>query len=276
MEIKELEDRFMALFFRRQLSQWENYIYDFQSLQKQNPVLLLQLLGESMRDDVLELMRWRQCLARKQGNGSYPELVLWSEDLELESVRALLLDQIKQNLPVAIALAKGYGITWPSWFEDLASIGYHSNFSDPMSLVFLVLECFGFERLKTAISVFVKRQPILGYAGILSVPDDIRILVSPVTCLYQELTLYHELGHAIAHALNKEDGLFKTWTSAYYESMAVVVERIVAAIVFDEAQRKAAQDLRVSEATRLWFLEIVLPETAACKVEREYTFAQSC
>jgi site-specific recombinase XerD len=55
------------------------------------------------------------------------------------------------------------------------------------------------------------------------VPDDIRILVGPVTSLNQELTLYHELGHAIAHAQNTEQGIFKTWTGAYDEAMAIVV-----------------------------------------------------
>ncbi|MFA5394301.1 MAG: hypothetical protein WC338_07620 [Candidatus Ratteibacteria bacterium] len=202
-----------------------------------------------MREDVLELMRKRQCLARKQGHGSYPELVLWSEDLRLESVRTLLLDQIRKNLPVVTALVKGYGITWSSWTGDLVSVGYHSKM-DYARLVSLILQRLGFDRLNAAISIVVKDQPIAGYVGILSVPDDVRILLRPVNNLKQELTLYHELGHAIAHALNKEKGIFKTWTSAYDEAMATVIERIAALIVLDNAQEKRAQDLWILEETR--------------------------
>jgi hypothetical protein len=96
----------------------------------------------------------------------------------------------------------------------------------------------------------VKEQGISGYAGILAVPGDIRILVKPITDLQQELALYHELGHAITHALNEEEGIFKTWTSSYDEAMTVVIERIPAFIVLDDAQRKVAQNLWLLEATR--------------------------
>jgi len=203
-----------------------------------------------MREDVLQLMRQRQCLARRLGYGSYPELVLWSEDLDLEPVRASLLDQIKRSLPIATGLAKDYGVRWSSWTEDLASVGYHSTPPDPVRLVAVVLQRLGLDRLNAVISIVAKEQGIAGYAGILSVPDDIRILVRPITDLQQELTLHHELGHAIAHALNKEEGIFTTWTSSHDEAMAVVMERIAALVVLDDAQREAAQKLWLLEDTR--------------------------
>ena len=195
---------------RNRLDDRDNYTCNIQSIDQRDRIRFLQLLSGRMREDVLQLMRQRQCLARRLGYGSYPELVLWSEDLDLEAIRVFLLDQIKRSLPAAAALAKGYEVRWSSWTEDLASVGYHSTPPDPAGLVVVVLRCLGLDRLNAVISTVVKEQGIAGYAGILSVPDDIRILVRPITDLQQELTLYHELGHAIAHALNKEAGIFKT------------------------------------------------------------------
>jgi len=235
---------------RNRLDDWDNYTDGIQPSSKQISVSFRQQLGERMREDVLELMRQRQCHARKQGFGSYPELVLWSEDLALKPVHALLSVKIATSLPVAASLAKNYGITWSSWFNILNSIGYQSDFAGSTSLVLNVLKQLGFNSLSSTISVVVKDQPIAGFAGIITVPDDIRILISPITGLHQELALYHELGHAIAHAMNRETGIFKTWTSAYDEAMAVVFERIAAWIVLDDEQKKAAQDLWLLEETR--------------------------
>jgi hypothetical protein len=235
---------------RNRLDDRDNYAYDIESIDKRGHIRFRQLLSGRMREDVLQLMRQRQCLARRLGYGSYPELVLWSEDSDLEAVRALLSGHIKRSLPVAAALAKGYGVKWSSWTEDLASVGYHSTPPDPARLVAVVLQRLGLDRLNTVISIVAKEQAIWGYAGILSVPDDIRILVKPITDLGQELTLYHELGHAIAHALNREAGIFTTWTSSHDEAMAVVMERIAALIVLDDVQRDAAQELWLLDDTR--------------------------
>lgn len=128
--------------------------------------------------------------------------------------------------------------------------GSKSTPPDTEGLVSVVLQRLGSDRLNAAISIVVKEQGISGYAGILVVPGDIRILVKPITDLQQELALYHELGHAITHALNEEEGIFKTWTSSYDEAMTVVIERIAALIVLDDAQRKVAQNLWLLEATR--------------------------
>ena len=235
---------------RNRLDDRDNYTCDIESIDKRDRIRFRQLLSERMREDVLQLMRQRQCLARRLGYGSYPELVLWADELDPEPVRALLLEQMKRGLPVVTALAKSYGIKWSSWTEDLASIGNHSASADPVRLVNLVLECLGFDRLRAAIPIVVKEQGIVGYAGVLFVPDDIRILMRPITDLQQELTLHHELGHAIAHALNRQQGIFKTWTSSHDEAMAVVMERIAALIALDDAQRKAAQELWLLEDTR--------------------------
>jgi len=235
---------------RNRLDDRDNYAGDIESIDKRDHIRFRQLLSGRMREEVLQLMQERQRLARRLGYGSYPELVLWAEELDLEPVRASLLDQIKRRLPIATGLAKDYGVRWSSWSEDLASIGYHSASADPVRLVAVVLERLGLDRLNAAISIAVKEQGIWGYVGVVSVPDDIRILVRPITDLQQELTLYHELGHASAHALNKEAGIFKTWTSSHDEAMAVVMERIAALIALDDAQRKAAQELWLLEDTR--------------------------
>jgi hypothetical protein len=113
-----------------------------------------------------------------------------------------------------------------------------------------MLECLGFERLQEAIPITVQEQAIEGYAGILSVPHDIRILVRPISSLNRWLTLFHELGHALAHALNAQPGIFKTWTSVHDESMAVVIEHIAASVLLDQANRESARALSILENTR--------------------------
>jgi len=110
------------------------------------------------------------------------------------------------------------------------------------------LHRIGFIKLKDTIPIIW--QDGWGYAGVLSVPDDIRILVSPIESLGNLLTLFHELGHAVTHSLNREEGLFKTWTAVYDESMAVVIEHIAATILLDKDSYEAAREIFVLESTR--------------------------
>jgi hypothetical protein len=195
-------------------------------------------------------MQTRQRLARELGFSSYVDLVLFAEDLELASVRDLLERYLEHNLPTARALVQTNGLSWPTWFSDLDSIGHMDEDLDPSATVAQFLERIGLGQCREAIFIVEREQAIAGYPGILSVPDDIRILVNPVRTLGGWQCFLHELGHAIAHASNLENGVFKTWTSVHDETMATVIEHVAVHVLLDQANQEASQAMFVLEDTR--------------------------
>lgn len=113
-----------------------------------------------------------------------------------------------------------------------------------------LLDNLDIKELKNKIQIILKEQQILGYTGIISIPDDIRILLKPINSLFGLLTLFHELGHAVTHSLNSNDGLFKTWSAVYDESMAVLIEHIATIMFLSKDNQKAAREIFVLENTR--------------------------
>ena len=234
---------------RNRLDNWDHYEIDLESQARSDPGQFRQQMGRRMEPDVRELMTRRQTLARELGFDSYPHLVLQTEDLALDPLKTALENYVQTHLSAVRKLIRQYRLTWPNWFSGLAQIGRPSR-SGSDDLIQHLLDSLGFPELTKQIRRVTQTHTLAGYAGILSVPDDIRILVRPPTSLSQEMTLYHELGHAVAHALNTQPGIFKTWTSAYDETMAVLMEHIAAAILFNPAQRRAAHVIQLLETTR--------------------------
>jgi hypothetical protein len=229
-----------------------------------------------MKSDVVDLMRLRQQLARTQGYANYPELVFRTEELEPDEVRAVVSDYLEENLSVARNLARHYGLSWSTWFADLTTLGSVAGASEPQAMIVEILRHLGLQRLVGAVRIVVRDQPICGYAGILSVPDDVRILVRPVTSLPEQLTLYHELGHVIAHALNDEHGVYRTWTCVHDETMAEIGEWTAARIMLDDTQWETTRQLWILENTRLalsTLFELDLwehPESAEALYQKHY------
>jgi hypothetical protein len=249
--VRELVDKHPDVArLRNRLDNRANYDHTLSAMQRSDRIQYRQFLAQRMKPDVLELMRVRQRLARDLGFCSYVALVLSTEGLELEWTVALLEEYVEANLPAAKDLVERHNMSWPTWFSDLDRVGHTGPDLIPPQTIARFLECLGFEQLREAIPITVQEQPIEGYAGILSVPDDIRILVRPIDSLNRWLILFHELGHAVAHALNPQPGIFKTWTSVYDESMAVVMEHIAAFVLLDERNRESARTLFLLETTR--------------------------
>lgn len=247
---RELVDRHPDVArLRNRLDAQEFYSEDLPEEQERDQTRYQSLLASKMKPDVLELMRIRDRLARELGFSSYVDLVFSTEDLELEATIGLLEQYLERNLPVARDLVKKPQIAWPDWFSDLDRIGHIAQDLSPALLINEFLDRIGFSQLKDAIPIIWKDG--WGYEGVLSVPDDARILVSPIESLRNLLTLFHELGHAATHSLNREEGLFKTWTVAYNESMAVVMEHIAATMLLDRDSYEAAREIFVLESTRL-------------------------
>jgi hypothetical protein len=235
---------------RNKLDDRDHYSAGLSAEQRQDRVRYRLVLARRMKDDVLELMGLRQRLAQELGFPSYVALVLHTEGLDAGSVKHLLTEYLRTNLPTARTLIAAHGISWPTWFSDLEAIGPFDGEADLSETITELLDRIGLSRVRGSISVVQKEQAIAGYPGILSVPDDIRILVAPVRSFGGWQILFHELGHAVAHAANLETGIFKTWTSVHDETMATVFEQVAALALLDEAGWEAAQALSVLENTR--------------------------
>jgi hypothetical protein len=235
---------------RNRLDDWENYAAGLSEAKKRDPAHYRLALARRMKPDVLRLMQLRQRLARELGFPSYVELVLGEEGLASRSLITLLEKCLEDHLVEARELIQAHQLTGPTWFSGLSTIGRIEQGLQPTKIVDQFLERMGFGALRGAIRIHAQPQPIAGYAGILSIPDDIRILIQPVITLQGWLVLFHELGHAIAHALNTATGLFTTWTSAHDETMAELMARIAALVLLDEDNQRAARQLFLLETTR--------------------------
>jgi len=235
---------------RNRLDDWRNYAAGLSQARKRDPALYRLTLARRMKPDVLRLMQVRQRLARDLGFPSYVELVLGEEGLASRSLITLLEQYLEDHLNDARELIQAHQLTWPTWFAGLGTIGHIEQGLQPTKIVDQFLERIGFGVLRGAVRIHVQPHAIAGYAGILSVPDDIRILIQPVSSLQDWLVLFHELGHAIAHALNAATGVFTTWTSTHDETMAELMAQIAALVLLDEDNQKAARQLFLLETTR--------------------------
>lgn len=207
-------------------------------------------LSEAMEPDVIRLLKKRNSLAKELGFGSYGHLVADSEGFNLDAMVSFAIDQRTQHLTAAAEATRRDGISvanWFDWLEHLAEGGAHNASDEAQKLT----SELGQEDLSRAISWTVREQPIAGYDCAVSVPDDIRLLVRPVVSNDGLGTVFHELGHGLAHAANETTGIFRTWTSLADESMAVVMERIGVTLRFTPEARATAEPINQLEAARM-------------------------
>jgi hypothetical protein len=235
---------------RNRLDDWDNYGEGLAGTESHGSWNYRLALASRMKGDVRALMRKRTQLAKDLGFPSYVHMVLATEDMELEPLLAFLNRYLEENLPKARRLIVAYNLSWPTWFSDIETIGSAEPCSNPNEMIAALLTRLGLAGLQDRIRVISKEQPIAGYVGVLSIPDDIRILVRLHDSVSSWLTLFHELGHAIAYSSNKETGVYRTWTGVHDESMAAVMEHIAAKLVLDRANLQSARDVTTLEAVR--------------------------
>jgi hypothetical protein len=94
---------------------------------------------------------------------------------------------------------------------------------------FLIL--MGYESLREKIMITVGD---FDCEGLLS-PDEAQILIT-------EDGLFHELGHAIAHIMNGEDGIYQTWSAVFQESMAETIDLIATQMLYNDTDRSLRCD----------------------------------
>jgi hypothetical protein len=249
--MRELVDKHPDIsHLRNQLDDRENYRTGTAESENRDVTNDRCELASLMKPDVLELMRKRNALSQDLGFHSYVDLILDSEELNLKSLLSFLNTYVNRNLPKVRNLIKTYQLSLHSWLSDLAIIGNIDSYSDPNEILSAILEKLGLIELRGNIQLHVKQQNIAGYVGVISVPEDIRILIRSYNSLNSQLTIFHELGHAVAHASNKETGIFKTWTVIHDECMAVVMEYISSKLFLSPENLESANDLRALETMR--------------------------
>ena len=225
-------------------------------------------LSEAMEPDVIDLLTVRRRLAEDLGFASYGHLVASTEGFDLDAMIAFAGDTRSERLAVAgglydpaspsvsyldISPAKAGADrnvsveSWFTWLEHLAGGSEHDAVEEAQALT----SELGLDDLSGAISWSVREQPIAGYDCAVSVPDDIRLLVRPIVAYDGLSTVFHELGHGLAHAANEAKGIFKTWNSLSDESMAVVMEHIGVALRFPPEARAKAKLISQLEAARM-------------------------
>jgi hypothetical protein len=246
------------------LAEWSNYA----TVPATTTPAWRRSLSEAMESDVIDLLTVRRRLAEDLGFASYGHLVADSEGFDLDAMIAFAAAQRTTHLAVAAGLydspspsvsyldispAKAGGernasvATWFDWLGCLAGGGEHDAVDEAQRLT----SELGLDDLSSAISWSVREQQIAGYDCAVSVLDDIRLLVRPVVSNDGLSTVFHELGHGLAHAANEAKGIFKTWNSLSDESMAVVMEHIGVALRFPPEARAKAKLISQLEAARM-------------------------
>lgn len=224
---------------RNKIDNWGNY----------GPATLARSeLSLRVTPDVVRLMELRDFYAREEGYASYVDLALTCDDAAGLGVEGLLERYLSRNLAQARMLVHKYNISLDSWFEDLRSIGSKAVASPPevLELVRAIDLTPAWKRLSLTEGV----GDLYGYTGVLAIPNDVRMLVPAPFRLSSILTRFHELGHALFHVNNKEEGLYTTWTPLANEAMAVVMEQIGVRLLMEQDAQSTVAELRLLENVR--------------------------
>ena len=207
-------------------------------------------LAKRMRNDVLKLMEVRNNVAQKLGFESYPGLIFYSEELKKSEVVNGIRNYLDNNLDKAIKVIKKYQFNWDNWFTQLRKIGQLSldrQIGDDLQKFF---DKLGLGNLRDNITFDFENNKLTGFAMWLSIPDDIRVLMKPIDSLHSYRILFHEAGHAILYASNREDGLFKIVTTAFDEIMAVLFEGIGIELFLNQEDRQLVEEIKLLEGVR--------------------------
>ncbi len=208
-----------------------------------------RVVASRMRDDVVQLMHLRDELSRRQGFSSYVDLVFFSEELPLEWALSRVEEYVERHLPAVRDLIDRHGLSWSTWLRDLAGIGPPPRSYCPQSILNALVRRLGLAEILPRITL-VASVDGFGFCRPLRIPSDVRIFINSRSSLKVLRTLYHEIGHALGHAANGEDGLYKTYTQVHDETMAVVGELVGLQIIQDDRTRTPVEELALLENVR--------------------------
>ncbi|MBN1549863.1 hypothetical protein JW979_00270 [bacterium] len=207
-----------------------------------------QELARNIRLDVIRLMKLRNKLARSLQFETYPDLMLFTEDLSQSGLKSFLCSTLNAYLPEAHAIIKHRNIKWTTWFDHLERMS--SSVLHTVDDIHLSLwRKMGFPN-DGNIKIISKQQSIHGYAGILNGARDIRILIRPVKTVHGVMVFLHELGHAAAHSMNRSQGLAQLWSAAYDETMAMILQLLGCKILLENEMYQQTLEIGCLETVR--------------------------
>ncbi len=199
---------------------------------------------------VIGLMKVRNEHARRQGFESYPDLVFRTESLDPGQVKDMVARYLDSHIEQAYGVISKYGLKQQNWFQRLREIS-RIRPVDPLDLYRCLLGRLGLStEVLDGLQVHVGEDLLSGFVTAASVPDDVRLMIKPIHSLRQMTTACHELGHALHHLHNAEQGLLTTWSAIYDECMAVLLERLSLQTVLDDCDRRLAEKIAMVENVR--------------------------
>lgn len=247
---RELVDKSPQIsMLRNRIDDLDNYNMGIPEHVKKDRYAYKSELALRMKEDVLALMALRNKLSKERGFSSYPDLVFAVEEVDKSEVIRLLNSYVDNKLPKVLEIIKSYNISWETWFSDLRKIQASVCNYQPEKLINSLMDKLNLIEVKEKLKIEYKEK---GYSGCASeiAPNDIRIVVEPISSLFNIKVLFHEVGHAITYASNNEKGLFKILSASFDEAMAVVMEYVASKILLSKEEQEKMAEIEVLEYTR--------------------------
>lgn len=207
------------------------------------------ILAKKMSKDVINLINLRNKKAVNLGFLSYPDLIFSYEELDKNNVANLIRDYLENNIDKANYLISEYNLTWQNWFKKLRNLGkIHTN--DPAFYVNCLLNKLNFRLTYNDLQFKFDKDGISGMTFCISSPNDIRVLLKPITSPMTVRVLFHECGHAVNYSIINEKGIYNLYTTFFDELIAIIFENIGIGICMKQFERNIAEDVKFLETIR--------------------------
>ncbi len=202
-------------------------------------------LSKAMRDDLFNLMKIRNNVARDLGYCGYVDAALVSDGLLKEDLVHELNWFLEKNLDAASAFASENKMTWEAWFSDLNRISKASQILDLQSEMSEFLGQLGLENAFESVSIY--HEKAFAFTTMCG-DNDIRMVLSKDNSLFGLTTAYHEMGHAFAYGINKTKSY--EITPCIDEMFAVMVENVASVLMMGGYDRSIVKRIIQLEYTR--------------------------
>ena len=209
----------------------------------------------NMRDDVIELMRRRNDRAKDLGFDSYPDLIYSCSELQRKDVERAIEDYLQSNLERANEIIEKYNrkhdldLNRDNYFKKLRGLLSFAESREPVGELKKYFSELGYDDLLSSLTVY-EQEEISGIVMAVSIPDDVRMMITPLDSLWKLKVFYHECGHAACYSSIREDGIYGILSTFYDELMAVLFENIAGEIFFEAEEKKMYKEFQLLEAVR--------------------------
>jgi len=154
---------------RNRLDDLDNYSQDCPVGLDSDSLRVIQ--AKRMRNDVLELMHRRESLAKEYEFTSYPHMVLWCDEVELDWLLNELKQFLEENLPITRKILKKFSIDSITDLSRLHERKLPSFNLNPHALTRQLLQQLGYVNIMESIRITVNDGDLWGYVGVISIPD---------------------------------------------------------------------------------------------------------